>query len=61
MNLTRQLLILLACSVAINSYSQDLTHEVEADLQKWPIPSVKEEWKLEYMPHNNANHNVYVY
>ena len=57
----QHLLLTLLCSIGINGFAQDLTREVEADTQKWPIPVLKEEWKLEYMPHNNANHNVYVY
>lgn len=55
------LLTLLIVSIPVVASAQDLTHEVEADTLKWPVPSVKKEWKLEYMPHNNANHNVYVY
>ena len=39
----------------------DLTHEVAADTERWPVPEIDPSWKLEYMPHNNANHNVYVY
>ena len=53
--------MLTALWLTLTCSAQDLTHEVEADTLKWPVPSVKEEWKLEYMPHNNANHNVYVY
>ena len=39
----------------------DLTHEVAADTERWPAPQIDPDWKLEYLPHNNANHNVYVY
>ena len=39
----------------------DMTKEVEADTMRWPVPQLDTSWKLEYMPHNNANHNVYVY
>ena len=39
----------------------DLTKEVEADTLRWPVPQTDPSWKLEYLPHNNANHNVYVY
>lgn len=61
MKLLRPHLMLPALFLTLNCLAQDLTHEVEADTEKWSVPSVKEEWKLEYMPHNNANHNVYVY
>ena len=39
----------------------DLTHEVAANTERWPVPQPDTSWKLEYLPHNNANHNVYVY
>ncbi len=61
MKLLRPHLMLPALFLTLNCLAQDLTHEVEADTEKWSVPSVKEEWKLEYLPHNNANHNVYVY
>ncbi len=51
--------ILLCVSCLLQA--QDLTHEVEADTDKWPAPAVDENWKLELMAHNNANKNVYVY
>ena len=43
------------------SEAQDLTHDVEADTLKWPAPVIDSAWKLNYMGHNNANNNVYVY
>lgn len=44
------------------TYAQgDQTREVEADTMRWPAPHVDAGWMLEYLPHNNANHNVYVY
>lgn len=55
----RPLLILLISSLQLSA--QDLTHEVEANTGKWPVPAVQDAWKLEWMPHNCANHNVYVY
>lgn len=55
----RVLCLMLMLPFAIQA--QDLTHHVEADTQKWPVPQVDAEWNLEYLPHNNANHNVYVY
>ena len=53
--------MLLGVGLSLNGLAQDFTHEVPANVEKWPVPSIKSEWKLEYMPHNNANHNVYVY
>ena len=38
-----------------------MTHEVAANTERWPVPQIETSWKLEYLPHNNANHNVYVY
>ena len=61
MRLPRPHLMLTALCLTTNCLAQDLTHEVAANTEKWPVPSIKEEWKLEYLPHNNANHNVYVY
>lgn len=54
-------LALVAMLLPLFLSAQDLTHEVEADTEKWPVPQVDGSWKLEHMPHNNANHNVYVY
>lgn len=51
----------LAACLAWPCLGQDLTHEVAADEGRWPAPVVREEWNLELMPHNNANHNVYVF
>ena len=57
-----KLLFLFYCLYLFEVMAQgDLTHEVEADTLRWPIPKPDAGWKLEYMPHNNANHNVYVY
>ena len=39
----------------------DMTREVPADTLRWPVPQPDDSWKLEFLPHNNANHNVYVY
>ena len=50
----------LGLCVAVHAQG-DLTHEVPADTNRWPKPQLASEWKLEYLPHNNANHNVYVY
>ena len=36
----------------------DLTHEVAADTVQWPVPHPDASWQLEYLPHNNAHHNV---
>ena len=47
MNFSKLLLTLLTSSIAFYVHAQDLTHEVEADTLKWPVPSVKDEWKLE--------------
>ncbi len=55
------MLFLPLCFTTCLSLAQDLTHEVEADLDKWPAPVVDESWNLELMAHNNANKNVYVY
>ena len=51
------------CFLSLNTTMAqgDLTHEVAADTLRWPVPQVDPSWQLEYMPHNNANHNVYVY
>lgn len=60
MNRTFSLLasVLLAATALAQG---DLTHEVAADADRWPVPELPAEWKLELMAHNNANHNVYVY
>lgn len=60
MNRTFSLLasVLLAATAVAQG---DLTHEVAADVDRWPVPDLPAEWKLELMAHNNANHNVYVY
>lgn len=39
----------------------DHTKHVDADPERWPAPELKDEWQLTYLPHNNANNNVYVY
>lgn len=51
----------LALFAVLFSEAQDLTHDVEADTLKWPAPVIDSAWKLNYMGHNNANNNVYVY
>ncbi len=53
---------LLLFGLPAGTFAQgDLTREVEADTMRWPVPHVEADWQLEYLPHNNANHNVYVY
>ena len=51
----------LSLCAAVSVQAQDLTHEVEADTEKWPEPVLDSSWKLSLMKHNNANKNVYVY
>ena len=46
--------MLTALCLTINCLAQDLTHEVPANTEKWPVPSVKEEWKLEYLAKKNS-------
>ena len=55
------LLLFFICSFSPARAQGDLTREVAADTERWPVPQPDASWKLEYMPHNNANHNVYVY
>lgn len=55
------LMTALALAFATLCHSQDLTKEVEADTDRWPVPVVDSSWKLTLMAHNNANKNVYVY
>ena len=57
----RKALLLLTAIAPALVHAQDMTHEVESDTTRWQVPKVEEAWKLELMPHNNANHNVYVY
>ncbi|MCF0196404.1 MAG: DUF5005 domain-containing protein [Bacteroidaceae bacterium] len=61
----RQTIILLALSLSLSLGAQTLTgdhtKEVKADTLRYPRPQVDEAWKLEYLPHNCANQNVYVY
>lgn len=53
---------LLLFGLPAGAFAQgDQTREVEADTMRWPAPHVEADWQLEYLPHNNANHNVYVY
>ena len=71
MNTHFRFLLLALCLFPFERYSGgiglalmaqgDLTHEVAADIERWPAPQPDASWKLEYLPHNNANHNVYVY
>lgn len=57
----KMFIVALASCTVWPCLAQDLTHEVAADEGRWPAPQVKEEWKLEFLAHNNANHNVYVF
>ncbi len=57
----RLLLLFPMAALALLSWGQDLTHEVEADTIKWPVPVIDDAWQLTYLPHNNPNKNVYVY
>ncbi len=53
---------LLLFGLPAGTFAQgDQTREVEADTMRWPVPHIDASWQLEYLPHNNANHNVYVY
>lgn len=53
---------LLLFGLPAGTFAQgDQTREVEADTMQWPAPHIDASWQLEYLPHNNANHNVYVY
>ena len=71
MNITKRLFAVLLCflpfggsrwGLFLPAQAQgDQTREVAADTLRWPKPLLDAEWKLEYLPHNNANHNVYVY
>ena len=63
MNCMRRILLTFVCFLAFGFVSAqgDLTHEVAANTERWPVPQTDSSWKLEYLPHNNANHNVYVY
>ena len=63
MRRTALTLILLCCLPFTEEAGAqgDMTHDAEADTLRWPVPRPDDGWELEYLPHNNANHNVYVY